>query len=830
MAQLRQLTIPIGGMSCAGCAARAEKALQAADGVAAATVNFAAETAQVSLQAGADARIALEALDTAGYPARTHQLTFEIESLSCASCVKRLELALQALAGVVAATVNLATETAHVEYLEGQSTPADIAQAAATAGYPARDEPDQAVASDHKADEADQWKRRAVWATALSAPVVVTEMGGHLVPALHHWVAHHIGQANSWYLQFFLTALILAVPGRSFFTKGTRAVLRGAPDMNSLVAMGTLAAFLYSTLITFAPGLIPADMRAVYYESAAVIVVLILTGRWMEARAKGRAGRSIRALIDLRPKTARVQRASAWADVPLASVMAGDVVQVRPGERIPVDGSVTKGHSYVDESMITGEPVPVAKDTGAAVVGGTVNGSGTLSVRANTVGADTVLAQIVRMVEQAQGAKLPVQALVDRISLWFVPAVMAVAVLTFLGWVLVGAGVPLALVAAVSVLIIACPCALGLATPTSIMVGCGRAAELGVLFRKGDALQRLQSVDVVAFDKTGTLTKGAPTLTDLHCIATAERADVLQLAASVEDMSEHPLARAIVTAAEGEGIALRSPESFTTHTGRGVSARVDGKQVMIGSKAFLEENGIEVSDSSGVAHQMAEDGKSVFHIAIDGAHAAAFAVSDPLKPSAVAAIKALHARGVKTAMITGDQPATAQSIATTLGIDAVVAGVRPDGKVDALRSLQDSHGPAAFVGDGINDAPALAAADVGIAIGTGTDVAIESADVVLMSGDLNTVISALHISEHTMRNIRQNLLWAFGYNVVLIPVAAGLLYPVFGVMLSPALAAGAMALSSVFVLTNALRLRLVSADRAVIKPSPASQQLRKELA
>ena len=588
-----------------------------------------------------------------------------------------------------------------------------------------------------------------------------------------------------------------------------RPFVRLGPDMNSLVAVGTMAAFGFSMVATFAPGLLPAGTVNVYYEAAAVIVTLILLGRFLEARAKGRTSEAIQRLVKLQAKEAHVLRDGRMVDIPINDVALGDIVEVRPGERVPVDGEITEGRSFVDESMITGEPIPVEKAAGSTVVGGTVNQKGALTLRATAVGGQTMLAQIIRMVEQAQGSKLPIQAVVDKVTLWFVPAVMLVALLTFLVWLVFGPSPALtfALVNAVAVLIIACPCAMGLATPTSIMVGTGRGAEMGVLFRKGEALQLLKDAKVVAVDKTGTLTEGRPVLTDLEIAEGFSRDPVLAKVAAVESRSEHPIARAIVESATEGGIALPTMTDFDSVTGMGVRATVDGSRVEVGADRYMRSLGLDVGVFAGTAERLGNEGKSPLYAAIDGRLAAIIAVADPIKASTPAAIAALHQLGLKVAMITGDNARTAQAIAKQLGIDEVVAEVLPEGKVDAVRRLKASHGQIAYVGDGINDAPALAEADVGLAIGTGTDVAVESADVVLMSGDLRGVPNAIALSKATLGNIRQNLFWAFGYNTALIPVAAGALYPAYGVLLSPIFAAGAMALSSVFVLGNALRLR-----------------------
>jgi Cu+-exporting ATPase len=804
------MTVLIDGMSCAGCVRRVESAIGSVDGVARVEANLPGESARIEADGAVPLRDVASALDRAGYPLRTAVTLLSVDDMTCASCVGRVEAALAAVPGVLEARVNLASESARVVHADGAVSAADLIAATRDAGYPSQAEEagETRSAAARKSDEAREMARRMWIAAALALPVFVIEMGGHVVPALHHLIADTIGMQASWVLQFVLTTLVLAGPGRGFFRTGVPALLRGAPDMNSLVAVGTGAAYGYSVVATFLPGLLPQAVRAVYFEAAAVIVVLILMGRWLEARAKGRTGAAIERLVGLQARTARVLRDGRPQEVAIDAITPGDIVLVRPGERIPVDGEVTEGTARVDESMITGEPVPVAKGAGDKVTGGTVAGAGSLEMRATRVGADTTLAQIIRMVEEAQGAKLPIQGLVDRVTLWFVPAVMAIAVLTVGAWLLLapGQGVTLALVAGVSVLIIACPCAMGLATPTSIMVGTGRAADLGVLFRKGDALQRLADVRTVALDKTGTVTGGRPELTDLVCADGAARADVLRLVAAVEARSEHPVAAAITRAAEAEGADLPAVEGFEAIPGHGVRARVEGREVLVGADRLMAREGADTTPLAGTESDLAGRGRTALFAAIDGRLAAVLAVADPVKPSSADAISALRGLGLRVVMITGDKRETAQAIARETGIDEVVAGVLPEGKIAALTRLR-GHGPVAFVGDGINDAPALAQADAGIAIGTGADIAIESADVVLMSGDLRGVVDAMAVSRATMRNIRQNLVWAFGYNTALIPVAAGVLYPATGVLLSPMLAAGAMALSSVFVVTNALRLR-----------------------
>lgn len=814
MNDISQTTLSIEGMTCASCVGRVEKALAGLDGVSEVAVNLASETARLSLDDPSRLTDATQTLASLGYPARTSKVTLNIASMSCGSCVGRVDKALADVPGVLSVSANLAAETATVEYFEGAVSLGDLMAASAAIGYPAEIAEAQASQSRvaRKAEEADGLRRSVLLAAILTLPVFILEMGSHLVPAFHHLVMTTISLQTSWIIQFVLATLVLFGPGRHFYTKGFPALFKGAPDMNSLVAVGTGAAWGYSVVATFLPGLLPEGVRAVYFEAAAVIVVLILIGRWLEARAKGRTGAAIQALLGLQVRIARVVRGRETVEVDVDALAVGDVILVRPGERIPVDGEVTEGSSNVDESMITGEPVPVQKAAGAAVTGGTVNGTGSLTFKAARVGSDTTLAQIIRMVEEAQGAKLPIQGLVDRVTLWFVPAVMVLSALTVVVWLLVGPDPALtfALVAGVSVLIIACPCAMGLATPTSIMVGTGRAAEMGVLFRKGDALQALSEVDVIALDKTGTVTEGQPTLTDLVTADGFDRDRLLSLIAAVEAQSEHPIAEAIVRGARVEGIAVANATGFRSITGYGVAATVEGQEVMVGADRYLTREGIDIAALLETEAELAGRGRTALYAAVDGKLAAVIAVADPVKPASREAIAALHARGFKVAMITGDKRETAEAIARETGIDHVIAGVPPDGKVAALDDLRAGDRKIAFVGDGINDAPALAHADVGIAIGTGTDVAIESADVVLMSGDLRGVVNAVEVSRRTMSNIRQNLVWAFGYNVALIPVAAGVLYPAFGLLLSPVFAAGAMALSSVSVLTNALRLRRIA--------------------
>ncbi|MDJ0835175.1 MAG: heavy metal translocating P-type ATPase [Acidobacteriota bacterium] len=807
--EIRSIILPIAGMHCASCVGRATRALASVPGVASVNVNLATEQAHVDREPSVTARELSKVLEEAGFSVPSQTLTLAVQGMHCASCVGRVEKALASVPGVFSVAVNLTDEHARIEAVP-HLLPGDAVRAVEAIGFRAtpvnRAEPG-ASRERRREQEYEALKRDLLQAAALTLPVFAMEMGAHLVPALGDWLVNTVGRHTGRLLQFGLTTLVMLGPGRRFLVQGLPALWRRAPDMNSLVAMGTLAAYLYSTVATFLPGLLPEGTVNVYFESAAVIVTLILAGRMLEARAKGRTSEAIRRLIALQPETARVVRDGDMVEIAIDTVVAGDLLEVRPGERIPVDGEVTAGNSYVDESMLTGEPVPVAKTSGQRVTGGTVNQNGVLAMRATAVGSETVLARIIEMVARAQAAKLPIQSAVDRVTMWFVPMVIAAAVLTFAIWISLGPepAAGFALVNAVAVLIIACPCAMGLATPTSIMVGIGRGAELGILFREPDALQRCREVRAVALDKTGTLTEGRPALTDLILAEGFDRERVLATIAAVEDKSEHPIARAIVAAAEG--LTLPEVTGFEAIPGCGVRGRVDGKSVVIGSHRLVTESGLDISVFADVRARLHDEGKTGMFAVIESRLAAVAAVADPIAETSAEAIRTLKKLGLEVAMITGDHQRPAEAIARQLGIEEVVAEVLPEGKIAAVARLKQRHGCLAFVGDGINDAPALAEADVGFAIGTGTDIAIEAADVVLMSANLNGVSQAIALSRATIRNIHQNLFWAFAYNIVLIPVAAGALYPMTGVLLSPMFAAGAMALSSLFVLGNALRLR-----------------------
>ena len=815
-AAARRLTLPIEGMSCASCAKSVEGALGRVEGVTTASVNFATERAEVGVAEGRDVSTPalVQAVGDSGYEVRTAETTLTVQGMSCASCVSRVEDALAAVEGVLEASVNLATDRATVRYVPGMAEPAAFTQAIRDAGYEVVGTEGDADRSDvekqAREEEKRSMKRRFYWALAFALPVFVLEMGFMHVPAMEAWITDLVSTQTLYYVLFALTSVVMFGPGRYFFRHGWPALKSGAPDMNTLVMMGTSAAYGYSVVATFLPGLLPEGTVHVYYEAAAVIITLILAGNYMEALAKGRASDAIRTLLNLQATTARVVRDGEEEEVDVRDVVPGDVIRVRPGEKVPVDGEVLDGQSHVDESMVTGEPEPVRKTEGDEVVGGTINETGSFTFRATRVGEETVLSQIVEMVEEAQGSAPPIQSLADRVVKVFVPVVLGIAALTFGVWMLFGPDPVLtfALVTAVSVLIIACPCAMGIATPISVMVGTGRAAELGVYVREGEALQALHTADLVAFDKTGTLTKGRPEVTDIQPQEGFDDTDVLRWAAAVEAQSEHPIGAALVARAEADGLNVPDATDFEAVPGHGVTATVEGTTIAVGAARLMAQEGVAISEEAEeTADRLADAAKTPIYVAVDGTLAAVVAVADPIKESTPAALDALHDLGIEIAMITGDDERTARAIARELGIDRVQAEVLPNDKAEAVKSFQADGQTVAFVGDGINDAPALAQSDVGIAIGTGTDVAIESGDIVLMAGDLRGVPNAVHLSKGTLRNIKQNLFWAFAYNILLIPVAAGVLYPAFGLLLSPALAALAMVLSDLFVVGNALRLR-----------------------
>lgn len=803
----------IEGMTCASCVGRVERALQALPGMEAVTVNLATEQATIRFD---PTQIQLPAImhtvqDT-GYTPQVLEREMAVSGMTCASCVGRVERALQALPGVVGATVNLATERATVRYVVGGAGPAEMEQAVRDAGYEARplstDEHEgEAQMRAARASSLNAMKRDLWLAVALTIPVLVLSMGSVFVPVLDRLLLR-LAPSTVWaWIEAVLTTAILFGPGRRFFRPGWIAYRHFSPDMNSLVMTGTGAAWFYSFVVLLFPQLFPPDARGLYFDSAAVILTAILLGKYLEEVAKGRTSSAIRALIGLQAKTVRRLRDSIEEDVPVSQLVIGERVVVKPGERIPVDGIVREGESYVNESMLTGEPTPVAKRAGDRVVGGSVNQHGALQIEAREIGKNTVLAQIVRLVERAQGSKLPIQGVADRVVRIFTPAVLLLAVLTFSVWLAFGPApaITMALINAVAVLVVACPCAMGLATPAAIMVGSGRAAELGVLYRKGEAIETLSHVDTVAFDKTGTLTLGRPKLIDI--IAPEQNhQDLMTWMAAAEFGSEHPLAQAILDTARDEGISGSPAEKFETLPGYGIRATVQGHELLIGAQRLMSLEGIDTHDWPVRANALAEVGKTPVYVARDRQVIAVLAIADPLRPEAPALIRALQALGLGIVLITGDSKRTAAAIAHTLGIGTYHAEVLPEGKSTVVSGLQRGGHKVAFVGDGINDAPALAQADVGIAVGNGTDVAIEAADITV-TRNLSAVVTAVQVARRTLSTIRGNLFWAFFYNILLIPLAAGVFYPFFGIHLNPMVAGVAMGFSSVFVLTNSLRLK-----------------------
>lgn len=728
-----------------------------------------------------------------------------VEGMTCAACSSRVERALGKLDFIAAANVNLATERATVT-LDTPKHIDDVLEAIRKAGYGA-----SLVAGDKTREAQDaareqefsRLKHSVLIAAAATIPLFILEMGHMLIPAFATWLDSFLTMQARFFVMFVLATIVQFGPGWRFYERGAVALWQRSPDMDSLVMLGSSAAYGYSVVATFLPNVIPDGGGHVYFESSAVIITLILLGRLFEMQARGRTSSAIRELVKLRPRTAVVLQDGAEVTVPIDDVQVGDVLLLKPGERVAVDGVVVSGESFVSEAMMSGEPVPVEKSAGDQVIGGTVNGSGALTYRAEAVGSHTVLAQIIELVEEAQGAKLPIQALADRVVRVFVPIVIGIAALTFIAWLIFGPepAATFALVNTVAVLIIACPCAMGLATPTSIMVGSAKAAELGVLFRNGGALQSLGEVSVMAFDKTGTLTEGKPTVGTVQAFGMSER-ELIALTAAAEQQSEHPLALAVLAYAAEHNVAPAEVESFQAESGFGIRAQVAGQDVVVGSERYLHRFDIDTAQGREVEAAVGSE----LWVGIDGQLAGLITVTDQVKDEARTVVKALIERGIEPVMITGDAKRNAAHVAEELGITRVLAEVAPADKAAAVTELQQG-GSVAFVGDGMNDAPALAQADVGVAIGTGTDVAIETADLVLMSGRLHNVVNAVQLSRATLSNIKQNLFWAFIYNIVLIPVAAGVLYPAFGIQLSPMLAAAAMGLSSVFVVFNALRLR-----------------------
>jgi len=802
---MQRIVIGVDGMSCASCIGRIEKALADQHGVSEAQVNLASGKATVEFDQPATPAMLVDSIRDAGYKPRVQSTEIPVIGMTCGSCVSRIERALNKQPGMIKASVNLTTQKAFVEFLSDTLSVPRIHQAIRDAGYEPQ-APDTNSETEEQDKEGIDLRRKVIFAAALTIPVVLIAMG-KIIPALEALYASLLPHRGWVAVEWLLTTPVMFYAGARFFRSGYAELRHANPGMSSLVMIGTSAAYFYSVAALFVPGFFPAGTAQSYFEAAAVIVTLILLGRYFEHIAKGRTSEAIKKLLQLQAKTARVIRNGDAVEVPIEAVVPGDRIQVRPGERVPVDGVVEEGQSYVDESMISGEPVPVAKQKDAELVGGTINKNGSLTFRATRVGADTVLAQIIRMVESAQADKPPIQELADKIAGVFVPVVIVLAILTFVTWFSFGPAPALsfAFVTTVSVLLIACPCAMGLATPTAIMVGTGKGAEMGVLFRKGAALETLARMDTVVLDKTGTLTRGRPELTDFILVEGRED-EVLAWVAAVETESEHPIGEAIVKGARDRGLTLPAVSDFQAEPGYGIQAQVAGHRINVGADRYMRRLGIDLASVADNAVSLAEEAKSPLYVAVDGRLAALIAVADPLKDGSLEAIAVLKAAGLSVAMLTGDNRATAGAIARQAGIERVLAEVLPDQKAAEVKRLQEDGARVAFVGDGINDAPALAQADVGIAIGTGTDIAIEAGDVVLMRGDLRGIVDAAALSRRTRKTILGNFVWAYGYNLALIPVAAGVLFPFTGYLLNPMLAAGAMSLSSVFVVTNSLRL------------------------
>ena len=810
----KRIELPIRGMSCASCVAKIEGGLSKLDGVEEAVVNFATQRVTVGYNPDlvTPAKLASE-IRTLGYEVPVQETILPIQGMSCASCVQRIETALLKAPGVLSASVNFAVQRATISYVAGVSQPADFRRAIEEAGYRVPEAARASTWEDTKGTAEDEeillLRTKLLVGAALSLPV--------LVGSFPDWFPWAPAVLSNPLLLLLLTTPVQFWVGWQFHRGFWASLKHRTADMNTLVSIGTNAAYFYSLALTFFPHAIsPRGMMVMpYYDTAAILITLIIFGRWLEAKAKGRTSEAIRRLVGLQARTARVIRAGREEDIPIEEVRVSDVVLVRPGEKVPVDGVIREGRSALDESMLTGESLPVEKGPGDPVVGATLNKTGSFTFEAIKVGRETVLAQIVRLVEQAQGSKAPIQRLVDKVAGVFVPIVLVIAAATFGVWLLFGPepSFLFALSNFVAVLVIACPCALGLATPTSIMVGTGKGAEFGILIKNADSLERAHQVRAIVFDKTGTLTEGRPSVTDIvvsrESSVHGSEKELLRLAASAEKGSEHPLGGAIVDRAKTEGLQFAAPEEFKAIPGYGVRALVEGKEILVGNLRLMKERGVEMFGMDGQADTLAAGGKTPMLVAADGRLLGIVAVADTLKAHSKGAVSALHRMGIDVVMITGDNRRTAEAIARQVGIDRVLAEVLPEHKAVEVRKLQAQGGPVAMVGDGINDAPALAQADVGIAVGSGTDVAIEAADITLIGGDLRKVVTAIELSKRTMRNIKENLFWAFAYNVLLIPVAAGVLYPFFGVLLSPVLAGAAMALSSVTVVSNSLRLRRV---------------------
>lgn len=808
--QLEKIDLPIQGLKKDGEASMLQSRLQAFPGISQVIVNRATGTAQMSYDPG-QLKVAdlVKEIHAAGFHSGGAQTRIGIQDLRCASCVGFIENELRATPGVLSATVNVATQEASIEYLPQQTKLADLNTAIETWGYKTRLPASEQSQDKQQAEHAKEYRRLMAhfwFAAAISLPVMATAYS-KFIPFVRDWNLATLRLA--WGVTALLTLPVMFWSGIDFFSGAWAALKHRSANMNTLVALGTAAAWLYSTFAVLVPSIFPQGTSEPFYDVVAVVIALVVLGQALELRAKGRTGEAIKKLIGLQAKTARVVRDGKEMDIPVEEVLVGDVVQVRPGEKVPVDGLIFEGSSAVDESMLTGESIPASKKPGDEVIGATINKTGAFKFRAIKVGKDTALAQIVKMVQEAQNSKAPIARMADTISGYFVPVVMILSILTFVLWFDLGPQPHLvyALVTAVTVLIIACPCALGLATPMSLMVGIGKGAENGILIRSGEALQTAQAINTVVLDKTGTITKGKPELTDIVVTTSWKENDLLHLAASVERSSEHPLAEAIVEGAKTRGIALSEPSAFEAVPGYGVIATVDGRRVVLGNLKMMQREKASLGDLEQKAIVLADDGKTPMFVAVDGQAAGIVAVADTVKEDSAEAIAALKKMGIEVVMITGDNTRTANAIARKVGVERVLAEVLPEDKAKNVQLLQGEGKRVAMVGDGINDAPALVQADVGLAIGTGTDVAIEASDITLIKGSLKGVVTAIEVSRATMGNIRQNLFGAFIYNALGLPIAMGLLFPFFGILLSPLIAGAAMAFSSVTVVGNANRLR-----------------------
>jgi Cu+-exporting ATPase len=813
-AGLKKVEIPITGMSCASCVAKIEKGLSKMSGIADAKVNFATEKASITFDPSqVHMGDFVSTINDLGYEAGMEKTTFPIQGMSCASCVKKVENALNGLQGVVRASVNFATERATVQYIPGAVSMIDFRKAVKEAGYEilemGKAEKEDIVDREKIAREAEYWKLKRKFISGVILVIPVFLLAYWKMLGLSHLL--NLSRGINFYLQLIFQTPIQFWVGWQFYVGAWKTAKHKSADMNTLIAVGTSAAYLYSVLAVFFPWLFAVKglMVEVYFDTAGAIIVLILLGRLLEARAKGQTSEAIKKLMGLQAKTAKVLKDGQEMDVPVEEVAISDLVMVRPGEKIPVDGIIKEGRSSVDESMITGESIPVEKNPGDQVIGATLNKTGSFMFEAIKVGKDTMLSQIIKMVEEAQGSKPPIARLADVIASYFVPTVIGIGMITFIVWYFWGPSPALtyAVLNFVAVLIIACPCALGLATPTSIMVGTGRGAENGVLIRGGEALETAHKLNAIVMDKTGTLTKGEPSVTDIVEWNRFTKEEILRYAASAEKGSEHPLGEAIVNRAKEENLPLISPKNFRAIAGHGIEAMIEGRSLLMGNAKLMKDRGILLNGLEKKAGELSNEGKTPMFVALDQNPAGIIAVADTLKENSKEAVDTLHKMGIEVAMMTGDNRRTAEAIARQIGIDRVLAEVLPEEKANEVKKLQAEGKKVGMVGDGINDAPALAQADVGIAIGTGTDVAMESSDITLISGDLRGIVTAIALSKATIRNIKQNLFWAFAYNTILIPVAAGVLFPFFKILLNPIYAAAAMGLSSVTVVSNALRLR-----------------------